>query len=74
MPMVRMIEEVQNYPIEDRIMFADAILQSINPIRSDVEQKWLDVAKKRRAQFLGGGVIPIPSREVFAEAFAKSRV
>ena len=73
MPMAQMIETVKDYPIEDRVVFADAILQTINPIDSRVERKWLDLAQRRRGEYLLGRVTPVPSEEVFAEAFARAR-
>ena len=73
MPMAQMIETVKDYPIEDRVVFADAILQTINPIDSRVERKWLDLAQRRRGEYLLGRVTPVPTEEVFAEAFARAR-
>ena len=73
MPISKMIETVKDYPIEDRVVFADAILQSINPIDPEVERKWIDLAQHRRGEYLQGHVTPIPSEEVFAEAKVRAR-
>lgn len=74
MPMTAMIEEVKSYPIEDRVIFADAILQTINPIDSAVEKSWVEVAQNRRGEYLLGKIKPIDSRSVFAEAFSRAAV
>ena len=73
MPMAQLIDKVRDYPIEDRVVFADAILQSINPIDPEVERKWIDLAQSRRGEYLMGRVEPIPSEEVFAEARVRAR-
>ena len=71
MPVAKMIDEVRNYPIEDRVVLADAILQTINPVDPEVERKWVAVAQRRRGEFLLGKVNPIASADVFAEAYAR---
>ncbi len=73
MPMVQLIDAVKDYPIEDRVIFADAILQSINPIDPQVERKWIDLAQRRRGDYLLGRVSPVSSEEVFAEARVRAR-
>ena len=73
MPMAKMIDEVKSYPIEDRIVFADAVLQSINPIDPLVERKWIEVAQRRRGEYLLGKVKPIASEDVLSEASARAR-
>ena len=74
MPMVQLIDAVKDYPIEDRVIFADAILQSINPIDPQVERKWIDLAQRRRGDYLMGRVEPISSEDVFAEARIRAGV
>ena len=68
MPIAKLIDRVKDYPIEDRVVFADAILQSINPIDPEIERKWIDLAQRRRGDYLMGRVEPISSEDVFAEA------
>ena len=71
--MAAMIDEVRSYPIEDRVVLADAILQTINPVDPEVERKWIAVAQRRRGDFLLGKVKPVASEDVFAEAYARAR-
>lgn len=73
MPMSALIDEVKSYPIEDRVILADAILQTINPIDPNVERRWLSVARRRRGEFLLGKIRPVPSADVFAEVCARAR-
>lgn len=73
MPMAELIDEVKSYPIEDRVILADAILQTINPVDPNVERRWLSVARRRRGEFLLGKIRPVPSADVFAEACARAR-
>ena len=73
MPMAQLIDKVRDYPIEDRVVFVDAVLQSINPIDPEVERKWIDLAQRRRGEYLTGRVKPISSEEVFAEARVRAR-
>ena len=74
MPMTNLIERIKDYPIEDRVVFADAILQTINPVDPQVERKWIDLAQRRRGEYLMGRVTPISSKDVFAEARARACV
>ena len=74
MPMMNLIERIKDYPIEDRVVFADAILQTINPVDPQVERKWIDLAQRRRGEYLMGSVTPISSKDVFAEARARASV
>ena len=73
MPIYKMIDEVKSYPIEDRVVLADAILQTINPVNPEVERKWVAIAQRRRGEFLLGKVNPIASADVIAEAYARAR-
>ena len=67
-----MINEVQNYPVDERVAFADAILQTLNPVDSAIQDKWLQVADRRRNEILSGSVRPIPTAEVLSEAYARA--
>ena len=74
MPISKLIDRVKDYPIEDRVVFADAILQTINPIDPEVERKWIDLAQRRRGEYLMGQITPISREDVFAEARVRARV
>ncbi len=72
MPVATILNEVQNYPIDERVAFADAVLQTLNPIDPAIQEKWLQVADRRRGEILSGSVRPIPTTEVLSEAYARA--
>ena len=72
MPVAMMMNEVQNYPIDERVAFADAVLQTLNPVDPAIQEKWLQVADRRRGEILSGSVRPIPTSEVLSESYARA--
>ena len=72
MPVAMMMNEVQNYPVDERVAFADAVLQTLNPVDAAVQEKWLHVAERRRGEILSGAVRPVPTSEVLSEAYARA--
>ena len=72
MPVATILNEVQNYPIDERVAFADAVLQTLNPIDPAIQEKWLQVADRRRGEILSGSVRPIPTTEVLSEAYVRA--
>jgi len=60
-----LIEEVLLLPIEDRAYIIDSLIQSMNPIDSDIDRKWLEVSKKRLNELKSGEVKGVPGDEVF---------
>ena len=72
MPVAMMMNEVQNYPVDERVALADAVLQTLNPVDLAVQEKWLQVADRRRSEILSGEVRPIPTSEVLSEAYARA--
>ena len=72
MPIAMMMDEVRSRPVEERVVFADAILQTLNPVDDSIQRKWLKVSEKRRAEILSGAVRPIPTSEVLSEAYARA--
>jgi hypothetical protein len=72
MQVATIMDEVRSRPVEERAVFADAILQTLNPVDAFLQKKWLDVAEKRRSEILSGTVRPIPTSEVLSEAYARA--
>ena len=72
MPIAMIMDEVRSRPVEERAVFADAILQTLNPVDDSLQCKWLNVAEKRRAEILSGAIRPIPTSEVLSEAYARA--
>lgn len=72
MPISTMMNEVQDYPVEERAALADAVLQTLNPIDPAAQAEWLKTAERRRNELLSRAVRPIPAEEVLAEARARA--
>ena len=68
MPVAMMVEQIENYPVEDRVMMADAIIASLNGVRPEFEEAWADVAELRLAEMRLGKVKGVAGSEVFARA------
>ena len=68
MPVAMMVKQIENYPIEDRVMMADAIIASLNGVRPEYEEAWADVAELRLAELRLGKVKGVAGSEVFARA------
>ena len=68
MPVAMMVKQIVNYPVEDRVMMADAIIASLNGVRPEYEEAWADVAELRLAELRLGKVKGVAGSEVFARA------
>ena len=68
MPVAMMVKQIENYPVEDRVMMADAIIASLNGVRPEYEEAWADVAELRLAELRLGKVKGVAGAEVFARA------
>ena len=68
MPVAMMVKQIENYPVEDRVMMADAIIASLNGVRPEYEKAWADVAELRLAELRLGKVKGVAGADVFARA------
>ena len=66
MPATMMLEQIASYPVEDRVMMADALIESLNGIDPDVEAAWGTVARRRMRELRTGKVRGIPVSAVFS--------
>jgi len=67
----KLIEEVTSLPVEERAIIADSILKTLNPVETDIEKKWMKVAKERLIELKSGKVKPISGDEVFNKIWKK---
>ncbi len=70
-----LFSEAISLPIEERAALIDHLLKSLNTPQTEIDGKWLDVAKKRREEIESGAIKPVPGEEVFRkiwDRFAKS--
>ena len=68
MPATMMIEQIASYPVEDRVMMANAIIESLNGIDPDVDAAWGAVARRRMKELRSGKVRGVPASRVFSRA------
>lgn len=68
MSVAMMVKQIENYPVEDRVMMADAIIASLNGVRPEYEEAWVDVAELRLAELRLGKVKGVAGADVFARA------
>ena len=68
MPVAMMVKQIENYPVEDRVMMADAIIASLNGVRPEYEEAWADVAELRLAELRLGKVKGVAGSDVVARA------
>lgn len=67
MAMKELIAEAISLPVEERAILADTILKSLNPPDSDMDQRWVAVARRRLAELRSGQVEAVPGEEVFTK-------
>ena len=60
-----LIAEAISLPVEERAMVIDSLLRSLNPPETDIDKKWITVAKRRLTELRSGDVKPVPGEEVF---------
>ena len=68
MPVAMMLEQIASYPVEDRVMMADAIIESLNGIDPYVDAAWGTVARRRMRELRSGKVRGVPVSSVFSRA------
>ena len=68
MPTTLMLEQIASYPVEDRVMMANAIIESLNSIDPDVDAAWGAVARRRMKELRSGKVRGVPASRVFSRA------
>lgn len=62
-----LIAEVIALPVEERAMVADSVLRSLNAPESEIDRKWVEVAKGRLSELRSGEVEGVPADRVFAK-------
>ena len=66
-----LISEVTSLPVEERALIADTLLRTLNQPESEVDQKWLPVARRRLNEIRSGKVKPVEGDEVFQKIWSK---
>ena len=60
-----LITEVISLPVEERAVVVDSILKSLNPPESEIDKRWISIAKRRLSELRTGKVKAVPGEEVF---------
>ncbi|MBI3358207.1 MAG: addiction module protein [Nitrospirae bacterium] len=60
-----LIAEAISLPVEERGIVIDSLLKSLNPPKTDFDEKWALVAKRRLAELRAGKVKAVPGNKVF---------
>ena len=60
-----LISEAILLPVEERVLVLDSLLRSLNKPESEIDRKWMKVAKLRLAELKSRGVVSVPGQEVF---------
>lgn len=71
MAMKELIAEAISLPVEERAILADTILRSLNPPDSEMDRRWVAVARRRLAELRSGQVGAVPGDEVFAKIWKR---
>ena len=61
------VKEAECLPVEERAMVVDYLLRTLNPVESEIEKKWIGVAKRRLNELRSGRLQTISGDEVFAK-------
>ena len=62
----KMIDEISALPVEERVMIVDSLLRSLNQPESEIDKKWIVVARQRLLEMRSGEAgVTIPGDEVF---------
>ena len=60
-----LIAEAISLPVEERAIIVDSLLRSLNTPESEIDEKWVAVAKRRLGELRSGQVEAVPGNEVF---------
>ena len=61
----KLIDEAVALPVEERVLVVDSLLRSLNQPESEINEKWIVVARKRLAEMRSGSVEAVPGDKVF---------
>ena len=60
-----LIDKAISLPVEERALVVDSLLRSLNQPESEIDDKWVAVAKQRLAEMRAGSIEAVPGQAVF---------
>nr|MBF0222732.1 addiction module protein [Desulfobulbaceae bacterium] len=66
-----LITEATSLPVEERAIVIDCLLKSLNQPDTDIEKKWVSVAKKRLEEIRNRNVDVVPGDKVFEKIWSR---
>jgi putative addiction module component (TIGR02574 family) len=67
----KLIDEAVALPVEERALVVDSLLRSLNQPESGIDEKWIQVTRRRLAEMRSGSVEAIPGGEVFEKIWKR---
>lgn len=59
------ISAAESLPVEERTIIVESLLRTLNSPDSEIDAKWVALAKRRLDDLRTGRVKPVPGKEVF---------
>ncbi|MFH1353590.1 MAG: addiction module protein [bacterium] len=61
----QILKEAESLPVEGRAAVVDSLLQTLNPPDTQIDKKWITVAKRRLTELRAEQVRPISGEKIF---------
>jgi putative addiction module component (TIGR02574 family) len=61
----KLIDEAVSLPAEERALLVDSLLRTLNQPKPEIDEEWVEVAKRRISEMRSGKIKSIPGKEVF---------
>lgn len=67
----KLIDEAIALPVEERTLVVNSLLHSLNQPESEIDEKWIVLARKRLAEMRSGSVEVVPGKKVFEKIWKR---
>jgi len=68
MSYTEIVSEALELPVSDRLQIVNELVESFNPMESDVEAKWEEELMERHKLFEAGKIRTVSYEEIFGES------
>lgn len=66
-----LIDEAVSLPVEERALLVDSLLRSLNQPQTDIDKKWIEVARQRLEELQSGTVKAVPGEAAFEKIWKR---